>query len=452
MFLHILISFERFFMFSFSKNGAFRKSGAALVGVAVLGSLMLTACSPAAQTNDSAPNPTAAPATSTSAAPAMEFQSETFDESKQSSFIIKTDDRNRYLSNGVVTVEGKGDEKLKFTLTPYENPNDKWEYTTETPLKDGKADLMRWKDKSYLVVDGVSVVKEASSGLAAEKSTETEIVVVLDVMTGKVVNTIKGNPKEIVGGMVQSDNTKALKLVNNGVVTSSNTTPLMTGLVFGNGAITKLVDPLTGQEVATDTEQLQHYNEAGFYKLSDVFPAKNYGYEGTNLVAESGNYILVSNNPRNTNIQGSVAEYRLVNTLTKEVSPEILCVPQTKRNANGTVSGNVITYSPDFRYVNFFENTVFDTKTGKSFCTQPAGKPEVRPFVVTHINNNGDMFGATTSGNDLLKVSLADSSAKAQNWAPNTNQDSIITDKGSLVVKISKTSSEQQLVVLPAKN
>lgn len=440
------------------KAGFARKAGTMILGVGLLSSLLLTACSPAAQTNDSAPNPTAvsAAATPSPTVIAYELKSAVFDESKQTSITVKSDPRNLYLGTGVVALETDDKTVTTVTYTPYDEPDKKWTYTSELPLdKGGKANLMRWKDKSYIVFHGLNHTKEAATGLNAEKATETEIVVVLDLETGKVANTIKGETTETTGGIITSGVFDTLYLINDETVPDPDTGDItipqaltdeaqfMTGLVYGtkNGQTAKLVDPLTGQDIATDTNRFQHYNEAGFFKLSETFNAKNYGYQGTNLKDVVGNYMLVSNDkPQTASNSQVVTEYRLVNTVTKEVFPEIACIAQHPLQP--------VTYSPNFRYLNFHGTVAFDTKTGASYCMSPAGKPEVRPFRIGLIDNEGNMYGS--AGSEYLKVNIADTSKSAK-WAEKETVEPIITDKGSLVTTLDIGADGRTLVVIPAK-
>jgi hypothetical protein len=441
-------------MSSLPRVGIARKSSVVLLGATLVGSFLLTACSSAATTAPSADSSSAQP--SSTAAPTV---------SNETPLTVIFNEYNLFLSSGVVGF-GKGDgDKTVLTYTPYENSSGEWKYTSDVILdKGGKINLMRWKDKSYVVLHGTNVNIEPALGLQAEKQTRMELIVVLDPETGKVVNTIKGDATTITGGLI-TGNPRPLSLINDELVKDpkkeiahppaglSDEQPFMNGLVFGDGETTNLVDPLTGKIIATDTNHTQRVNDSGFYKVSEVFPAKNFGYEGTNLEAVFGNYLLVRNDkPRTSNSAPVISEYRLVNSVTKEVSPPSECIAaDTLKNLSVGVN-----YSPDFRYVNFYGTTVFDTKTGKSFCSKPANQPDIRPFVVSYVDNNGNMYGV--AGSDTLKVNINDTSKTAK-WEVSDPGalDAVITDKGSLLSKGSKVAtgspdeSKQFLHIFPAK-
>lgn len=450
--------FERFCMSFPSKTGFAGKAGKTLLGVALLGSLALTACSSPASSTQPTSEPVSSAAPTAMATPSIqgiEFNSDSFDSSKQASFSVNRNDNDLVLSDGVVSFEAGDGGKIALSYIPYKTQKEAWKYKSDEVLTDSKANLMRWKDKSYIVLHGMSGTVETANGLSSEKTTTTEIVIVLDLESGAAVNTLKGDTTSTTGGLNQSGldtlyliNDETIPDVKTGTATVPSglydTEPFMVGLVYGtkNGQTVKLVDPLTGKEIATDTKKNQHYNEAGFWKASETYSAKSFGYDGGNIEAVFGNYMLVSNEKRATS--GNYTEYRLVNTVTKEVSPPSACVSQAKDAGIG------MRFSPDFRYVNFYGKNVFDTKTGASYCTQPANHPEIRPFVASLVDNEGNMYG--TADKDYLKVNIADTS-KTQKWSDGASYNEVpvsVTTENSLVLK-RNDGETQTFFVLPEK-
>lgn len=445
-----------------SKSSFSGKAGKAALGVALLSSLALSACSSPAASSEPAASQPSVSSPSTSATPSIqpaEFTSDTFDSSKQTAFSMKKNDKDLVLSDGIVAVESGDGGKTVVSYTPYENAKGAWKHTSDVPFVGPKTNLMRWKDKSYIVLHGLTETTEAANGLSSEKSTATEVVVVLDLETGAVANTLKGDTTATTGGMNQSG-FDTLYLINDETIPEAGTAkamvpaglydtePFMVGLVYGTkgGATVKLVDPLTGKEIATDTNKNQHYNESGFWKASETYNAKAFGYDGGNVEAVFGNYMLVSNDKPSTKTSDFYTEYRLVNTVTKEVSPPTACERQGQDVNIG------MRFSPDFRYVNFYGKNVFDTKTGKSYCTKPANHPEIRPFVVSFVDNDGNMYG--TADKDYLKVNIADTT-KTQKW--NTSGDNLfdtvprtVTSENSLVLH-RNNGSTQTFFVIPEK-
>lgn len=442
-------------MFSLSKTGLFRKSGTALLGVALLGSLMLTACAPSAKTNDTAPNPTAA-ATTEAPQGITSFQSDAFDLSKQVSIDAPSaGSENRtgpeiFLASGVI-LKGKSDGgKTVLTYTPYESAEGAWSY--EPDFNVGGVSLMRWKDKSYAVVDGSINTESEASGLSAAKKTTTENVVILDITNGKVVNTLKNTAHE-VGDMSDTSRYSLSSTKEDASNKGASdpewvSQPFRVGLVYknasGNGK-DKLVDPLTGDTIATDKTDRKGAlnNETGFYIRSTTDASFNYV---TKVEATFGNYALVATKqPEVRSKSGSYVQnskYSLMNTVSNTVVSEMSC-------ADGTHALDTV-YSPDFRYVSFLGNYVFDTKTGKSFCTTPMNNLDVRQFVVSAIDNNGLMYG--TADREYLRISLADNTKIETLLAGEsygTKLPLLITDKGSALFY--SEQSDDVLVAIPAK-
>jgi hypothetical protein len=222
----------------------------------------------------------------------------------------------------------------------------------------------------------------------------------------------------------------------------------LTGLVFKNGeGKYRLVDPTSGATVATGERNLSApmlNNEAGFYQYDNT----DYGITPAKPQAKAtfGNYALLATaQPEYQTKTGSYVKnstYSLVDTVTKKTVSEMKC-------ADGGMPQET-SYSPDFRYVSFFGNYVFDTKTGKSFCTIPVGKEDVRKFYVTDVDNAGSMYGFADT--EYLRISLEDNS-KIETLLPDfSSQNELpvrITDKGSAV--FFSEQSEDTLVSVPAK-
>lgn len=430
-------------MSALSKNGLVRKSGTALTSLSILGALMLTGCSPSGtteantqptETTTATPTPTVKGVTS--------FVSEAFDLDKQVSINVPEDkgnsngQNNILLAGGVVVKSVSGDGKVTVSYTPYESDAG-WEYTTENSF-DGApgASLMRWKGKSYIVIDGSDTTSEAAKGLTAEKKSTAHLAIVLDAVTGKEVNTVSNLAESGRNGDTYTlDNTPMSVSSKHFEVPA----PFMTGLVYRTmmGQV-KLVDPLTGETVATEDVKGKPTNrnsESGFYSLETFMK---------DIEASFGDYALTSS--RLPVVKGAAggnfpaSKYSLMNAATKTVVSEIECLDLTVEPK--------VTYSPDFRYVNFMGTYVFDTQTGDSFCTAPVGKEDVRRFNVSSIDNSGNMYG--NADNDYLKVSLADTTKTETLIANNKSAlPMLITDKGSALFR--SEQSEDVLVAIPAK-
>lgn len=441
-------------------------AGKTILGVVVLGSLALTGCSaPASNTSDSsssASQPSDSPSTSATPSPAVssrniEFNSNSFDSSKQKSFTAKWSEASFATSNGAVSVQSGSDGKAQLTYTPYDNPESLWTYTSDTPITEPKANLMRWKGKSYIVLHGMTTTAQAASGLNSGTESSAEIVIILEMETGKVANTIKGGTISTTGGQTTSGygtpkliNDKTIPDLETGRATIPaglyDTEPYMVGLVYGAGESAQpvtLVDPLTGKVIATDTKQNQHYNEAGFWKYSETYSGKSFGVGEGNLDAVFGNYMIVTNQKAGKGGNVSYTEFRLVNTVTKEVSAPSACADDRKDANIG------MRFSPDFRYVNAYGRIVIDTQTGKAYC-QPAGHPEVRAFNVSFVDNDGNMYGQADK--DYLKVNIADTS-KTQQWTDGkfySDRPIDVTSKNSLVLSGGEATN-RNFTVIPEK-
>lgn len=431
-----------------SKPGFVRKSGTVITGVALLGSLMLTACgAPAANNADSKSQPSASATASEAPQGNTEFKSDAFDLSKQVSINAPAQDREILLPNGVVSREHTDSSHTSIAYVPYENKDGAWKYTSEVPTgENAHVRLMRWKDKSYIVIDGYENSTQPASGLQAEKKTTAQNVIVLDVVTGKTVNVLKGEPEEVTGKSSGTNfyfSSPAAE-TSDGIKTY---VPFLTGLTYNSpdGKSAKLVDPLTGKTLATnsrDAGPVPLNNESGFYKDESNALGR------TTTKAVFGNFAFVANPDTNGTKSGYTSDasvFTLVNTVTNETVSTMKCL------GTGIIEKNDIAYSPDFRYVVFAKEYAFDTKTGKSFCSSPTGKTDARDFQISAVDNNGLLYGA--AGDDYLRVDLADNT-KVETLLTGTARTSklpfLISTKGSAVFYSEK--SEDVLVVVPAKN
>lgn len=428
-----------------------QKTGTAIIGITLFGALALTACAPAAQTNDSAPNPTAAASTEVPKG-VQKFKTDAFDLSKQVSLELKKDDTKIVLGTGVVT-QGKDGDKFTVSYTPFEGKDGAWKWTSDVRFGDNAnkyVNLMRWQDKSYVVVNSQSEDSTEASGLTAAKKTETEHVTVLDAGTGKVVNKFDGKPLEVgasVPGTFLLDTEPSKVELGSGV---SVTAPYFTGLTYHTAGASgptqyKLVNPLTGQTVATsDTHSFN--NESDFYEVRDFYATVGGEYEKTTVAGVFGNFaLLATQQPETKNSSGAYiqnSKFSLVNTATKTVVSEMTCA--------NAMYNTPTSYSPDFRYVSFLGNFAFDTKTGKSFCTVPVSNVNVRQFTVVSLDNAGNMYG-TADEKEYMRISLADISKVETIAKVNSGKELPIriTEKGSAVFY--SDNSEDVLVVVPAK-
>jgi hypothetical protein len=403
---------------------------------------MLTACAPAANNSDAKAQPSA----SASEAPKgiTEFKSEAFDLSKQVSVPVANSDTNILLAGGVVSQAKEEGGKITVIYTPYESKDSAWKYTPEVALNmNPSVQLMRWKDKSYLVLSGWENASEAASGLTAEKKTSEQHVIILDATTGKVVNIFAG--EVAVLGSRDPDIFSFDPRSHSGD-RQDTAIPFLTGLVYKTPkGQAKLVDPLTGNTVATnfkDYGPTPLNNETGFYTDQMNRTGKS------TTKAMFGNFAFVSTE----NVEGGSSKtgathqnstFTLVNTITNEIVSKMNCLgtgDDTKKP----------TYSADFRYVTFAGQYVFDTKTGKSFCTVPTGQKDIRRFEVKAIDNDGNMYG--TADSEYMRINLADIT-KVETLLADISQATqlpiLITDKGSALFY--SEQSEDVLVAVPAK-
>jgi hypothetical protein len=446
-------------MSSFSKTGLARKAGKTVLGIALLSSLALTACSAPAPTGDGGKADSSSSASApASAAPQFDgFQSEAFDLGKQvsvsiSDLNISTKREAIFLGSGVVGQKQDGD-KTSVVFIPYEDADKAWTYTPDAP---GHiiTNLMRWKGKSYIVV--VETVKESkpATGMQAAQDTETDNVVVLDASTGKVVNKFEGKPSVIGQSSQGTGNYYLDNIVRKDASPRDKEfiRPFMVGLVFATweGA-GKLVDPVTGDTVATDNQMFSKpNNEAGFIASMDKIDYVT--SEETLMKGIFGNYALleISNPSKDANNGGrAYFTFSLVNTVTGEtVSNPMKCASAGYGLTN---SKDAPVYSPDFRYVKFVGNYVFDTQTGASFCDTPLENKTMRDLPVSALDNEGNMYGLAQR--DYLRVSVADP-AKADTLLGDVSLSEeelplVITDKGSAVFWMDE--SKKTLVTVPAK-
>jgi hypothetical protein len=433
---------------SFSqKTGLASKTGPVILGAALISSLMLTACGTSSPTGpDSNSQPSASATASAAPTGITEFKSDAFDLSKQVSLDIPASDKNILLSDGAVTQTEANGKDRTFSYIPYENKDSAWKYTPEIPVGSNPSiKLMRWKDKSYLVIDGWDNISQPASGLQAEKKTTAHNVIVLDAATGKTVNVFKGEPSEV--GANTQDKLSFNPRTSNGSTSDNTYIPFLTGLTYRSlNGDAKLVDPITGKTIATENRvsgPMSLNNESGFYKDELNERSK------TTTKAVFGNFgFVVNDNPvankaeTGHSYQNSI--FALVNTVTNETISKMEC------KGTGDIENQDVVYSPDFRYVVFAKQYAFDTKTGKSFCSSPTGKEDARDFQISAVDNSGLLYG--NAGRDYLRVSIADNT-KVETLVSNATNDTkfpiFITKNGSAVFHSEK--SKDVLVVVPSK-
>lgn len=427
---------------SFSQKAGFvrHKTGVTVLGAVLLSSLMLTACgAPAAKVSDSQSQPSASASASAAPQGITKFTSDAFDLSKQVSVTIPNKDSYLRLSDGLVSRENS-----TITYTPYENEDSAWKYTPEISVGNNpNVRLMRWQDKSYIVIDGWAETSQPANGLQAAKNLTANNVIVLDAATGKTVNVFKDEPTEVGGNNMDRFYFNPRESDANNSETSI---PFLTGLTYRtqNGSA-KLVDPLTGKTVATEVTAgfMSLNNETGFYKNKVDFGS---GRSTTKSVFGNFGFVVeYAPSPSGSSLPEST--FSLVNTVTNETVSSMQC----QGNGEG-ISTHSPVYSPNFRYVVFGNKYAFDTKTGKSFCSKPSGKQDARDFQISAVDNDGNMYG--TADRDYLRVSLADIS-KVETLLKDVNtQDAVmfpigITSKGSALFQ--SESSSDVLVAVPSK-
>jgi hypothetical protein len=300
-------------------------------------------------------------------------------------------------------------------------------------------------------VEGWSEKSAAASGLQAAKNTTSQIVIVLDIENGKEINLLKS----VESGKGEApSNTYFLDSpdgVPNGTVPEDYIhTPIPTGLVFQNSdGHRKLVNPLTGTDVAVYDQQRVTSrlvnNEAGFYEYaySNVMNS-----EGTpKAVATFGNFALVATSQPETRSKSGAyvqsSKYELVNTITKATVSEVVC-------AGNSYDPRVTSFSPNFRYVNFFGLVAVDTQSKAAFCANDVTDDSRRKLVISDIDNDGNLYAR--GDREFLRISLADQS-KIETLAKDVSSDKElpirITDKGSALLY--SENSEDTLVAVPAK-
>jgi hypothetical protein len=443
-------------MSSFSKPGFARAAGKAFVGFALLGSLALTGCSAPASSGDANKSGSAASPSATAEAPKFDrFKSEAFDLTKQVSVSLadQKEGKKIFLGNGVVGQKQDGD-KTSVVFIPYEDKDKAWTYTSETS-GNIVTNLMRWKGKSYIVAMQSVNESKAANGMQAAKDTISENVTVLDAATGKVVNTFKGEPMEIGKGS-ESGNYYLDNIVRPDASPRDKdfVRPFMVGLVYATfkGDV-KLVDPVTGATVATDKLN----GNGGFAKLNNetdfIEDMNKMDYMTNNeiyMAGVFGNFALMETSiPSESNGGKAYDTFTLVNTVTgANVSTPMKCAT----GGHGLNDPRYVpVYSPDFRYVKFQGNYVFDTQTGKSFCDTPKDNKDMREFPVSALDNEGNMYAL--SQRDYMRVSIADITKPeilvGDVSMSEDEQPVLITDKGSAVFWMDE--SKKELVTVPAK-
>ena len=442
-------------MFALPKAGFARKTGTAILGVTLLSSLMLTACAPASKTNDTAPNPTASSSAEASKG-VTKFKTTAFDVDKQTSVDVEKKDDNIFLGNGVVSGNMSTDAEQNVSFTPYEDKDKSWKYDVQEKLDSAKFSLMRWKNKTYVVVQGWVKKSTPASGLQAAKNTSSQSVIVLDAETGKEVKIYNGVETDSSASI--NDDVFYLDTPAKGPTGTSGSDfvnyihiTVPTGLVYRNGAgHEKLVDPLTGSELAVYDEgrspKTLLNNETGFYEYAYSEVLNSDGVPKAK--ATFGNFALVATSqPESRSSSGSYvksSKYELVNTLNKTTVGSVIC-----RDATIALDSNTVSYSPNFRYVSF-GNVVFDTQSKAAFCGTPLDE-SVRRLFISDVDNEGNIYAA--ADRQYLKVNIADTT-KVETLvedfsAAKGELPELITDKGSALFY--SENSEDTLVVIPAK-
>lgn len=316
---------------------------------------------------------------------------------------------------GVSRFKGSADEDI-VSFTSYEKSGEKNWTLTLPEIKGGSEkegledlsliELLRWEGKSYVVANQVANVTTSASGLEAGKSVTVYNTHVIDIETGKIVNTVTAEKPS--SNSTPSDVFTPVYYNKNETKRPAFSTVLVTEGASNNIATYRALHPLTGatlDEMDQGSDVVPFF-AGGEFKNSEVenLTSTFEGFKSTRLVntfgdfalVRSGNEIEVGAYDPNANVRHS-----LINLTTGSKVAGIDCKPVTNENV-----GN-IDYSANFRYVAFDGNFIFDTETGKTFC---GAKTDSRSgLAVSALDNNGNMFGANDAGK-LLKVSIADNS------------------------------------------
>lgn len=440
-------------MFALSKPKSPLMKGNLVLGAILISSLALAGCSSAGPSEGSsgsasdsalsAPAPPLAP---------INFTSDVFDTSKQSLTEFEDDPQTVHLSSGVVTRK-LTDGSSVISYLPYENKDTAWTYDTKLSVDD--LSWLRWQDKSYIVASGIITRTEAVEGLTAEKKLHKSGIVVLDVETGEAVKTIDGEEYESGNSSgneytleVPSD-TDTIEIPS---MSSNSRTivsvPYMTGLVLGAGKLNgtpknyKLVNPLTGDTIATDQGHYPKLNsEAGFYSIDSIYPRTDKSDVNLEIQSVFGKYAIVAEKPANEVTSSST--YSLFDTTSRTV------ISSKKCNNPGQYSDSKSTnFSADFRYVNFASSIIFDTESGNIFCSLPEDTTK-RTFNTVAVDNDGYMYGLL--GSEWNKVSISDNS-KIIPVSSGEQSDKIIglTNKGSALIDTGRQDMKS-IVALPLK-
>lgn len=415
------------------------------LGFALLGSILLTACSPSGANDEalSAPAPPLPPTNVSSEASAkgvINLTSTVFDFDKQSYVKAKTDEAKVLLGSGVITESHEGENPSSVAYVPYSGTDGSWK--KDIGYKADTVELMRWKGKSYIVAVGTLTSATAASGLQNEKSSSSEKVSVLDAIDGNIVSTFD-SPSVDTSSSTGSFLFNSQK--NNDSLDDKIGQAFMTGLVLNDGSGKILVDPLTKATIATASLDglPQSNNETAFLSRfvndqSDV-----------QILETFGNYALVEkqvsiSNAR-TGSSPTTYTYDLVDTINNKTISSTGCKKYT--GANGSGQGPATIYSPDFRYVTFAGNVSFDTQSNSLFCAIPEAN-DTRQVSVATMDNKGTLY--LNGGSEILTMNISDH-AKVDVLFKEIGGNSKfkITDNGDAVFIVGNTDGVAVLV--PAK-
>lgn len=404
-----------------------RRTNTALVGIVIAASLGLAGCSggstePVASQPATSPSDSVKPANTVPEPPpadsgVYEKPSKNTDGvfSNEDGFSVAfgSTDKNQLLTpDGGVSIFKDSSDRDTVSFTAYEKSG-AGNWTVTLPEISGGIkseqyndikllELLRWEGKTYTVAYQQANVTTSASGLQAGTSVVAHNIYVIDMETGKIVNTVKAEkPADtsvasdvFIPAYSNKNNSEATAPFLNVVVT--------TGTVNGVGYY-RAVHPLTGETL----DEMPYSSEAtpffagGEFKNAEIPEIMaTLGFKASNFVNTFGEFVLVrSGNEIEVGIYDKAAniKHTLVDMKTGKSLSSMDCARVTNENV-----GNV-DYSANFRYVAFDGNFIFDTETGKTFCGAKNGSRS--GLAVYAIDNDGNMFGSNDSGK-LLKVSI----------------------------------------------
>ena len=401
----------------FSKHG----KKVAVLSLIVAGSLGLAGCSAPTESNKTVASEIPAPPPADSGVkPVISKNTEgafsneegfgvPFSSSKKNT--LKTPD------GGLSRFKGSsGEEVISFTSYKKDGKGN-WEFTVPA-IKDASTNssseensagvqLLRWEGKSYAVANQEATINTSASGLKAGSSVKVYNTYVLDLETGKLVNTVK------------AEKPTDASAVSDVFVPVSYAKPTERKIPFLNALITtgtvanassyRVLDPLTSKVILESTgnsENVPYFSGTDFRDLDISALNQTYGgFKSTKPAGYFGNIVLLRSgyeyevgayNPRDNK------NYSFYNMNNKTTVASMECENSSTSNEGSGA------YSANFRYVVFNGTFVLDTQSGKTFC---GAKTATRSgLLVTSIDNKGNMFGSNDAGK-LLKVSIEDNDA-----------------------------------------